>query len=78
MRRGAHIIKEVNMMQLKYKCEWLHSQIQEAQNGVEVDFEMMLSFVEDVREYFLNQPEKELTADDKLCLQDFGLIKEEK
>ena len=39
---------------------------------------MMLSFVEDVKEHFLNQPEKELTVDDKLCLQDFGLIKDGK
>ena len=65
-------------MQLKYKCEWIHSEIQKAQKGIEVDFEMMLSFVEDVKEHFLNQPEKELTVDDKLCLQDFGLIKDGK
>ena len=72
MRRGKQPI------QLKYKCEWIHSEIQKAQKGIEVYFEMMLSFVEDVKEHFLNQPEKELTVDDKLCLQDFGLIKDGK
>ena len=45
------------MLTSQDKCEWLHSQIQEAQNGVPVDWEMMLALMEDVREYFLKNGE---------------------
>ena len=41
-------------MNLQDKCEWIHSQIQEAQNGAPVDWEMMLALMEDVREYFFS------------------------
>ena len=32
------------------KLEWLHSQLSELIEGVEVDLEMMQGFVEDIRE----------------------------
>ena len=32
------------------KLEWLHSQLSELIDGVEVDLEMMQGFVEDIRE----------------------------
>ena len=37
------------------KCEWIHSMIQETQTGIEVDFDLMLELVEDIREHFLNK-----------------------
>ena len=33
------------------KLEWIHSQVQEIQNGIEIDFDLMYEFIEDVREY---------------------------
>ena len=33
-----------------FKLEWLHSQVQELKNGVEVDLDMMLEVIEDLRE----------------------------
>ena len=35
------------------KLEWLHSQISELKDGVEVDLETMQSFIEDLRETYL-------------------------
>ena len=36
------------------KLEWIHSQVQEIQNGIEIDFDLMYEFIEDVREYLHN------------------------
>ena len=37
------------------KLEWLHSQISELIDGVEVDLETMQSFIEDLREPYLKE-----------------------
>ena len=37
------------------KPEWLHSQISELKDGVEVDLETMQSFIEDLREPYLEE-----------------------
>ena len=37
------------------KLEWLHSQISELKDGVEVDLETMQSFIEDLREPYLEE-----------------------
>tara|TARA_R100001594_G_scaffold93765_2_gene127985 strand:+ start:2792 stop:3121 length:330 start_codon:yes stop_codon:yes gene_type:complete len=37
------------------KLEWLHSQISELKDGVEVDLETMQSFIEDLREPYLKK-----------------------
>ena len=39
------------------KLEWLHSQLSELKDGVEVDLEMMQGFVEDLREPYLKEIE---------------------
>ena len=41
------------------KLEWLHSQISELKDGVEVDLETMQSFIEDLREPYLMSKEIE-------------------
>ncbi len=41
------------------KLEWLHSQISELINGVEVDLETMQRFVEDLREPYLKEASDE-------------------
>tara|TARA_Y100000004_G_scaffold140431_1_gene159565 strand:+ start:464 stop:604 length:141 start_codon:yes stop_codon:yes gene_type:complete len=33
-----------------FKLEWLHSQVQELKNGVEVDLDTMLEVIEELRE----------------------------
>ena len=43
------------------KLEWLHSQISELIDGVEVDLETMQSFVEDLREPYLKEVTDEQT-----------------
>lgn len=40
------------------KLEWLHSQLSELIDGVEVDLEMMQWFVEDLREPYLKEIEE--------------------
>ena len=37
------------------KVEWIHSQLSELQNGIEVDLETMQSFVEDIREKYFDK-----------------------
>ena len=37
------------------KIEWVHSQISELKNGVEVDLETMQNFIEDIREKFIKE-----------------------
>lgn len=37
------------------KLEWIHSQISELIDGVEVDLETMQSFIEDLREPYLEE-----------------------
>ena len=37
------------------KLEWLHSQISELKDGVEVDLETMQFFIEDLREPYLEE-----------------------
>lgn len=37
------------------KLEWIHSQISELRDGVEVDLETMQSFIEDLREPYLKE-----------------------
>jgi|TARA_Y100000034_G_scaffold30739_1_gene37570 hypothetical protein len=37
------------------KLEWIHSQLQEIQNGNFADIETMLKFVEDIRENYFNK-----------------------
>tara|TARA_R100000234_G_scaffold77966_1_gene48627 strand:- start:44 stop:181 length:138 start_codon:yes stop_codon:yes gene_type:complete len=39
------------------KIEWVHSQLSELRNGVEVDLETMQHFVEDIREKFIIEEE---------------------
>ena len=36
------------------KIEWIHSQISELRDGVEVDLKTMQNFIEDIREKFIN------------------------
>ena len=38
------------------KIEWVHSQISELKDGVEVDLETMQNFIEDIRETILGLP----------------------
>ena len=38
------------------KIEWVHSQISELKDGVEVDLETMQTFIEDIRETILGLP----------------------
>ena len=40
------------------KLEWLHSQLSELIDGVEVNLEMMQGFVEDLREPYLKTKKK--------------------
>ena len=47
---------EGNMSEYE-KLEWLHSQLSELIDGVEVDLEMMQWFVEDLREPYLKEME---------------------
>ena len=42
-------------MNLYEKLEWIHSQVQEIQNGTEIDFNLMYEFIEDVREYMIQE-----------------------
>ena len=42
------------------KLEWLHSQISELKDGVEVDLETMQSFIEDLREPYLKEVSDEV------------------
>ena len=42
------------------KLEWLHSQISELKDGVEVDLETMQSFIEDLRELYLEEVSNEI------------------
>ena len=37
------------------KIEWIHSQISELRNGVEVDLKTMQNFIEDIREKFIKE-----------------------
>ena len=37
------------------KLEWLHSQISELKDGVKVDLETIQSFIEDLREPYLEE-----------------------
>ena len=48
MRKINHrdVINFVN----NFKLEWLHSQVQELKNGVEVDLDTMLEVIEELRE----------------------------
>ena len=39
------------------KLEWIHSQVQEIQNGVEVDTNLIIQFIEEVRELFIKKGE---------------------
>ena len=39
------------------KIEWVHSQISELRNGVEVDLKTMQYFIEDIREKFIKKEE---------------------
>ena len=39
------------------KIEWIHSQLSELRDGVEVDLETMQHFVEDIREKFIIKEE---------------------
>ena len=51
------------------KLEWLHSQISELKDGVEVDLETMQSFIEDLRESYLEKlrNSNDATEKAKLC-----------
>ncbi len=40
------------------KIEWVHSQISELRDGVEVDLETMQYFIEDIREKFIKKEEE--------------------
>jgi len=42
------------------KLEWLHSQLSELIDGVEVDLETMQGFVEDLREPYLKELEEKI------------------
>ena len=44
-----------SLMNEYQKLEWLHSQISELIDGVEVDLETMQSFIEDLREPYLEE-----------------------
>ena len=37
------------------KIEWVHSQLSELINGIDVDLPLIQSFVEDVREQYFNK-----------------------
>ena len=37
------------------KIEWVHSQLSELKNGIDVDLPLIQSFVEDVREQYFNK-----------------------
>jgi len=43
----------MSQLSLYEKLEWIHSQVQEIQNGTEIDFNLMYEFIEDVREYII-------------------------
>ena len=49
-----------DLMNEYQKLEWLHSQISELKDGVEVDLETMQSFIEDLREPYLEEMSDEL------------------
>jgi|TARA_B000000609_G_C23819522_1_gene162236 hypothetical protein len=35
---------------INFKLEWLHSQVQELKNGIDVDLDTMLEVIEELRE----------------------------
>jgi hypothetical protein len=37
------------------KIEWVHSQLSELKNGIDVDLKTMQSFIEDIRENYFNK-----------------------
>ena len=49
------IYEEVKNASEYDKLEWIHSQLSELINGVEVDLELMQAFIEDIREKHLIQ-----------------------